>query len=124
MPPFIPEVDDAFGAGTIPTQTIAYDTPTLALRNEETNEATTPSYNKDDVWYRLGGSIAGLVVGSIAGAVLIGLLVWFLVRLRRKRKQRQTSHIADKRSSTPSSVEEAGTTAPHPPPPPTAEVGR
>lgn len=107
MAPF-PSVDDLSWSTATTTQTIPTDQPSAT--NTSGQEHIPMLTNRDsDIhgWDDLGGAIAGIVVGSLVGAALIGYLIYYLDKRRQAHKAKKHHETRVHRKSVESSdVEE------------------
>lgn len=74
--------EKTFTAVFTPSDTANYESVTVQLSVTVTSAEPLPDTNPDAAL--TGGEIAGIAVGSVAGAALIGTGIFFLIRKRRK----------------------------------------
>ena len=74
--------EKTFTAVFTPSDTANYESVTVQLSVTVASAEPLPDTNPDAAL--TGGEIAGIAVGSVAGAALIGTGIFFLIRKRRK----------------------------------------
>lgn len=74
--------EKTFTAVFTPSDTANYESVTVQLSVTVTSAEPLPDTNPDAAL--TGGEIAGIAVGSVVGAALIGTGIFFLIRKRRK----------------------------------------